>query len=83
MVLFSFNAPSDGWYIVNIEAGGVQASLKHYEAGTYPVVATWNNSGKTGTLSYPVLLEITAGYHYFYWVSSASVNVYEANAFNL
>jgi len=85
-VYFAFTAPSDGWYIVNFDASGVQASLKHFEGGTYLTVATWDNSGKTGTQSYPALLELMAGTHCFYWVSSASSGatyVYEANAFNL
>jgi|GEM_PF-3666348 len=82
---FTFTAPSDGWYIINIDASGAQATLKHYEVGpTYPTVATWDNKGKTGTLSYPALIELKAGTHFFYWVTSTfGTYVYEANAFNL
>ncbi len=85
-VYFLFNAPNDGWYIINFDASGVQASLMHYEGGTFPTVASWNYSGRTGTQSYPAMLELTAGFHSFYWVSSLSsgfTSVYEANAFHL
>ncbi len=82
---FVFTAPSDGWYIVNIEASGAQASLKHYEGGTYPTVATWDYIGRTGAVSYPAMFELTAGNHYFYWVTSTPgvTYIYEANAFSL
>jgi hypothetical protein len=82
-VSFTFDAPADGWYIVNIEAGGAQASLKHYEGGTWTTVQSWSYSGSSGTLSYPALLELTTGRHNFYWVSSSTVYVYEADAYSL
>jgi hypothetical protein len=86
----SFSAPSDGWYIVNFEASGAQASLKHYDerSNTYPTVASWNYSDRTGTQSYPALVELKAGNHYFSWVGPTTLRqgiifVYEANVFNL
>lgn len=78
------NVDTDGWYIVNFEAKGTSGSsvsMKHYEGGAYSTVASWTYSG--ATQSCPVLLELSAGYHYFYWISSSSVYVYEANVYSL
>lgn len=84
---FTFKAPSDDWYIVNIEAWWINianATLKHYEGGAYPVVKTWDYGGKTGpTQSYPALLELTAGNHSFYWLPSSSVYVYEVDVYSI
>ena len=77
--------PSDGWYIVNFEAyGGGPASMKHLEAGGFPEVQSWDYTGSYGTHSYPALVELAAGYHYFYFVIPSSyVKIYEVNVFNL
>jgi hypothetical protein len=75
---------TDGWYIVNFEAkgtSGTSVSMKHYSGGTYSTVASWTYSGTTQ--SCPALLELSAGYHYFYWISPSSVYIYEANVYSL
>ncbi len=72
---------TDGWYIVNFEAStSSSASLKYYSGGAYSTVASWtsNSSG-----SYPAVLELSAGNYAFYWISSSSVLIYEANVYSL
>jgi hypothetical protein len=75
---------TDGWYILNFEAKGTSGSsvsMKHYEGGAYSTVASWTYSG--ASQSCPALLELSAGWHYFYWISSSNVYVYEANVYSL
>ena len=78
------NVSSDGWYIVNFEASvtsGTSVNMKHFEGGTYPTVESWTGSGIS---SYPALLELSAGWHYFYWINSSSTAyIYEVDVYSV
>ncbi len=67
-VYSGFNAPADGWYIININAivYGSNLTIRHYESGSYVVLEDFPR--QSGWADYPMLQYLTAGYHYFYFV---------------
>jgi hypothetical protein len=78
----SVNVTNPGWYIVNFVASRGKASLRRYESGGYPVVTQWDNSASANYYeSYPFVVNLAAGSHYFYlipetpymWVSEISL----------
>jgi hypothetical protein len=81
-IFLTFDAPTAGWYIINIDASPTVSSLKHWEGGVYPTVAVWNKGGGFTPVSHPALLELAAGRHYFCWVTTGVAHVYEINIFN-
>ena len=74
------NVPSDGWYIVNVEAyNGGPVTLMHSSS----TVDTWDHTGDTDTHSFPAVVELSAGNHYFYYMFETSTKVYEVNLYGL
>ncbi len=79
------SVPSDGWYIINMNAftnGANTLSVRHYEGGSYPVIATFAMQ-TSAYADYPMLEYLSAGMHYFYfamtsytYVSRISVDSY-------
>lgn len=70
-IVMDIRVPTTGYYVVNFQAYGTKANLKHYENGAYPVVTTWDLTTTSGIQSYPALLYLAAGYHYFYWINES------------
>jgi hypothetical protein len=70
----SVQVVSTGWYLINFAAVNGKASLR--KAGEtsgrpamYPLLAQWDNTASASPWeSYPHVLNLAAGYHYFYWV---------------
>ena len=65
---------SEGWYLVNFVATRGRASLRKYGPSSgsppmFPLMTQWDNSASTTYyVSYPYVLHLAAGYHYFYWI---------------
>jgi hypothetical protein len=70
----SVQVVSTGWYLINFAAVRGKASLRKAgpTSGTpamYPLLAQWDNSASASPWeSYPHVVNLAAGYHYFYWV---------------
>jgi hypothetical protein len=58
-----------GWYVINVRANPTRAELRHYVSGTYNLLQTFALPAEVASNhnSYPVLVELAAGWHYFYW----------------
>jgi hypothetical protein len=62
-----------GWYLLNFVASKGKAGLRKYgpSSGTppmYPLLTQWDNSASVNPYeSYPYVLNLAAGYHYFYF----------------
>jgi hypothetical protein len=68
---------SPGWYLINFVASGAKASLRKWDSRsrTSTIVTQWDNSANPYTYQiYPYLVELAAGYHYFYWVPESGYN---------
>ena len=64
--------PRDGWYIVNLEGRTVEPSTVTLRTGhgwiqKAPTVDTLEQQ-QSGFVTFPTLLELSAGTHYFSWV---------------
>jgi hypothetical protein len=72
------NAPSSGWYLFNFETyNGAKATLKHSVSGSgYVTVQTWDERSHTGWTDHPALINLSAGYHYFYWTVEPGSSFY-------
>jgi hypothetical protein len=60
-----------GWYIINIVATRAKASLRRWNSATntYVAVTQWDYGAFAFYAeSYPYLVNLAAGNHYFYWV---------------
>ncbi len=85
----SLAVPRDGWYLINVEgrAAIVAATLKKQQAtpGVYHNLQSWNYlTGFTQARSFPVVVELKAGTHYFRWiVEGGDVYFTEVNIFSL
>jgi hypothetical protein len=67
-LMASVNVTNPGWYIINFVATRGKASLRKYDPG-YPTLAQWDNSTSANPYeSYPAVLNLAAGYHWFYWL---------------
>lgn len=63
------NISSPGWYMINFETyNGAKATLKHWNGSTYAPIQTWDERSSTGYTDHPALVNLSAGWHYFYWV---------------
>jgi len=81
---FGFNASSAGWYVLNVVASATGAETRRYSAGTYGLVQSFTKPATTGYHSYPILLNLGAGYHYFTWTNLDSwIYVSEISALKL
>lgn len=69
------NVTNPGWYIVNFVATKGKASLKKYDPASspqFPTLTQWDNSTSANQYeSYPFVVNLAAGYHYFYWIPEA------------
>ena len=80
--------PKDGWYVINLEGRTNQTStltLRTGEVlgrdGTNVIVDTLVEQTR-GPVSFPVLVELSAGRHYFSWVlNKGHFNFQEINVF--
>jgi len=74
----AIRVPTSGWYMINFETyNGARATLKHYVSGSgYPTVQTWDERSHTGWTDHPALLNLSAGYHYLYWVVEPGTSSY-------
>jgi hypothetical protein len=74
---FTLNVTNPGWYLVNLVATRGKAGLRKYgtPSGTpamYPLMTQWDNSASANYYeSYPYVVNLAAGWHYFYWVPEA------------
>jgi hypothetical protein len=63
-----------GWYLINFVATRGKASLRKAgpTSGTpplYPLMIQWDHTASANFWeSYPHVLNLAAGWHYFYWV---------------
>lgn len=68
----SVSVTNPGWYIVNFVASKGKASLKRYDPTVnppFPAVTQWDNSASANQYeSYPFVVNLAAGYHYFYFI---------------
>jgi hypothetical protein len=74
-VQFSLSVQSTGWYLINVVASpAVSAEMRRYSASPagYVLIQTFPAPATTGYNSYPVLLNLAAGSHYFSWVTLAT-----------
>ena len=77
------NVTTAGYHLINVVATGVAAELrKSTTTSPYPILSggQWDNSSTTGYISYPIVLNLAAGMHYFYWLPNTPRNVYVLEA---
>jgi hypothetical protein len=71
----SVNVTNPGWYLINFVATKGKASLRKYDPASsppYPALTQWDNSTSPNYYeSYPQVVNLAAGYHYFYWIPEA------------
>lgn len=79
-VFISFSAPVDGYYVINVVAGQSGFEARHYASGTYQLVQSFAKPAAVGTYSYPVLLNLAHGSHYFTWANLDYTSVSEVSA---
>ncbi len=62
--------PSTGWYMINFETyrRGAKATLKHWTGVSTEQIQTWDERSSTGYIDHPALVNLSAGWHYFYWI---------------
>jgi hypothetical protein len=86
-VYASINVTNPGWYIVNFVASKGKASLKRYDPSVsppYPTVTQWDNSASANQYeSYPVVVNLAAGYYSFYWIPETYVWLSEVSLMKL
>ncbi|MBN2517065.1 MAG: hypothetical protein JXC33_13660 [Deltaproteobacteria bacterium] len=69
----TIRAPASGWYMINFETYpyGAKAKLKHQSGSSYrtiETVQTYDLRSHRGFIDHPALVNLSAGYHHFYWV---------------
>ena len=71
--------PSEGWYLVNFEAGRGKAKVRHRSSG--PIIETWDfTSQSCNPCDYLTAEYLTAGSQYFYfWPDNSSMYFYSAS----
>lgn len=85
-VYLSMRAGTSGWYLINFETyNGAKATLWHWAYGAgHSTVQTWDLQSRTGHVDHPALLNLSTGYHRFYWVvesgNSSHVHLYRVTA---
>ena len=68
------NLTNPGWYLINFVATKGKVSLRKYGTTTgtppmYALLTQWDNSASANYYeSYPHVVNLAAGWHYFYWV---------------
>ena len=76
-IYLSTTVPSDGWYLINFQAGRGKAKLRHRGG---PIIETWDFSSQTcSRCDYLTAEYLTAGYHYFYFWAETNMYVYSAS----
>jgi hypothetical protein len=69
--------PKAGYYIVNTRAySGPGVQLRRYQAGSYPIVQTFEVGG---TADRPALVYLAKGTHAFYWLFPSTTLFYSAS----
>jgi len=68
-ISISLNAAADGWYIISVSASQTAAEARRYVSPTYQLVQSFPLPTTPGVQSYPFLLQLAAGHHYFAWRS--------------
>ncbi|MBN2514867.1 MAG: hypothetical protein JXC33_02415 [Deltaproteobacteria bacterium] len=68
-VYLNISVPTSGWYLINFETfNGAKATLKHWTGSGYATVQTWDERSHYYHTDHPVLLNLSVGSHYFYWI---------------
>jgi hypothetical protein len=73
------NVTNPGWYLINVVATKGKASLRKYGPPTgtppmYPLMTQWDNSASANWYEwYPHVVNLAAGWHYFYWIPDGGV----------
>ena len=62
--------PSSGWYVINVETiYGAKGTLKTYQSGSFVTLQNFDSLSTPETWKdHPALLNLSAGYHQFYWI---------------
>lgn len=69
-VRISLNVQTTGWYLINVQATATAAEMRHASSsGTYTLIQSFTKPTTSGYSSYPVVLNLTAGSHYFSWAN--------------
>ena len=68
-IWFKVNVQTTGWYLINVVATKTGAELRTLGTTGYSVVQTFPRPAVTGYTSYPVLLNLAAGWHNFSWTN--------------
>jgi hypothetical protein len=74
------NLTNPGWYLINFVAVRGRASLRKYDPASSPpylALTQWDNSPSPNYYeSYPQVVNLAAGYHYFYWIPDGNTFFY-------
>jgi hypothetical protein len=68
-MFIAFNATSAGWYVVNVVADQSAFEARHFTGVDYQLIQSFPKPPTAGSYSYPVLVNLTAGQHYFTWAN--------------
>jgi hypothetical protein len=74
------NVTNPGWYLINLVASKGKASLRKAGPPTgtppvYPLMTQWDNSASANWYEwYPHVVNLAAGWHYFYWIPEGGVS---------
>jgi hypothetical protein len=68
-VSMSVNVQNAGWYLINVQATQTGAELRRWTSSGYTLVQTFTRPTTSGYNAYPVVLNLEAGMHYFYWTN--------------
>jgi hypothetical protein len=68
-VRITLTAQNAGWYLINVQATPTRAELRRYTFAGYELLMTFTKPTTSGYNSYPVVLNLEAGSHGFYWAN--------------
>jgi len=78
-VRLDVNIPSSGWYMINFETyRGTKSTLKYIKfngwSWVYDVIQTWDERNNDGYTDHPALVNLSTGWHSFYWIMEPETN---------
>ena len=66
----NLNVQTTGWYLINVQATSTGAEMRHASSSvSFTLVQSFTKPTASGYSSYPVVLNLTAGWHYFGWAN--------------
>jgi hypothetical protein len=68
-MFISFNATTSGWYVLNVVAEQSAFEARHFTGTDYQLIQSFPRPAVAGSYSYPVLVNLAAGQHYFTWAN--------------